>query len=192
MTGESKRTYYDGLNEASAALWRRWLELYEDRFERFFYNVRVGAGVRPAADLSPEMKRDWWALTALRIDVVAERENQTWCIEVAERPGTKILGSLQLYAHVLPLYQGTSPPRLDVIQARHAEDFLLPTDIRDKVIPALVCRFLGSDMQAVVQRAGIYPFVFPGAGYPRLPAQFLPATLSPGWSPTEPPIFPIL
>ena len=39
VTGESKRRSYEGLNEASAALWRRWLELYEDRFERFFYNV---------------------------------------------------------------------------------------------------------------------------------------------------------
>jgi len=175
------------LNEASAALWRRWLELYEDRFERFFYNVRVGAGVRPPADISPEMKRDWWALTALRIDAVAERENQTWCIEIAERPSTKILGSLQLYTHVLPLYQGQSPPRRDVIEARNAQDFLLPTDIRAIVIPALVCRFLGSDMAAVVEKAGIWVFVFPGAGAPKLPAQFLPGTQSPAWAPTPPP-----
>jgi hypothetical protein len=180
---ESERRSYEGLNEASAALWRRWLELYEDRFEAFYYNVRVGAGVRPPGEMSPELQRDWWALTALRIDVVAERENQTWCIEVAERPSTKILGSLQLYAHVLPLYQGRNPPRLDVIQARHAEDFLLPTDIRDIVIPALVCRFLGADMAAVVQQAGILAFVFPGAGLPKLPAQFLPSTLGPGWAP---------
>jgi hypothetical protein len=168
------------------ALWRRWLELYEDRFDRFFYNVRVGAGVRPRSDLSPEMKRDWWALTSLRIDAVGERENQTWCIEIAERPSTKILGSLQLYAHVLPLYQGQAPPRLDVIQARHAEDFLLPTDIREMVIPALVCRFLGSDMAAVVEKAGILTFVFPGAGYPKLPPQFLPGTQGPLWSPSVP------
>lgn len=174
---ESQRRSYEGLNEASIALWRRWLELYEDRFERFFYNVRVGAGVRPPADISPEMKRDWWALTALRIDAVAERENQTWCIEIAERPSTKILGSLQLYTHVLPLYQGQAPPRRDVIEARNAQDFLLPTDIREIVIPALVCRFLGSDMAATVEKAGIWAFVFPGAGAPKLPAQFLPGTL---------------
>lgn len=183
---ESQRRSYEGLNEASAALWRRWLELYEDRFERFFYNVRVGAGVRPPADLSPEMKRDWWALTCLRIDAVAERENQTWCIEIAERPSTKILGSLQLYTHVLPLYQGQAPPRRDVIEARNAQDFLLPTDIRPIVIPALVCRFLGSDMAAVVEKAGIWAFVFPGAGAPKLPAQFLPGTLSPAWAPAPP------
>jgi len=182
--GESKKRDYPGFVEASTALWRRWLELYEDRFDRFFYNVRVGAGVRPRADFSARDKRDWWALTSLRIDVVGERENQTWCIEVAERPSTKILGSLQLYTHILPLYQGQSPPRLDVIQDRHAEDFLLPTDIRDVVVPALVCRFLGLDMAATVQNAGILAFVFPGSGYPKLPPQFLPATQSPLWSPS--------
>jgi hypothetical protein len=175
VIGEHLKRSFEGLNEASIALWKRWLELYEDRFDSFYYNVRVGAGVRPPADLSPEMKRDWWAVTALRIDVVAERENQTWCIEIAERPSTKILGSLQLYAHVLPLYQGQAPPRIDVIRDRQATDFLLPTDIREIVIPALVCRFLGADMGATIANAGIVTFVFPGAGAPKLPAQFLPS-----------------
>ena len=180
---ESERSSYADMREASKALWRRWLELYQDRFEAFYYNVRVGAGTRPPAEHTPEMKRDWWSTTCLRIDVVAERENQTWCIEVAERPGAKIMGNLQLYTHLLPLYQGRNPPRRDVIAARHAEDFLLPTDIREIVIPALVCRFLGLDMAATVQKAGILAFVFPGAGPPKLPAQFLPGTLGPGWVP---------
>lgn len=177
--GESKKRTYDGLAEASIALWRRWLELYEDRFDRFFYNVRVGAGTRPRADLSPEDRRIWWSLTSLRIDAVGEREGQTWCFEIAERPSLKMLGALQLYTHILPLYQGQNPPRLDVIQDRHAEDFLLPTTIQDRVMPALVCRFLGLDMAAVVEKAGILTFVFPGAGYPKLPAQFLPSTPPP-------------
>ena len=177
---ESERPSYDGLNEASAALWRRWLELYQDRFETFYYNVRVGAGTRPAAGISAEDRRMWWSVTSLRIDAVGERENQTWCIEVAERPSTKILGQLQLYTHILPLYQGKNPPRLDVIKDRHAEDFLLPTDIREVVIPALVCRFLGADFAAVVQSAGIWAFVFPGAGLPKLPPQFLPSTQGAG------------
>jgi len=176
---ESRKPSYPNMLEASAALWRRWLELYQDKFERWFYNVHVGAGVRPPADLSPAMQRDWWALTALRIDVVAERQDQTWCIEVAERPSAKVLGNLQLYAHLLPLYQGQNPPKLAVIQARYATDLLLPTDIRPIVIPALVCRFLGSDMAAVLQKAGVIPFVFPGAGSPKLPAQFMPATVTP-------------
>lgn len=100
---------------------------------------------------------------------------------MAERPGAKVLGNLQLYAHLLPLYQGQNAQRREIIVARHAEDCLLAADIREIVIPALVCRFLGADMGAVVERAGIYAFVFPGAGLPKLPAQFLPATQGPGW-----------
>ena len=176
--GEAKRNSYENMSTASADLWRRWLKLYEDRFETFFYNVRVGAGVRPPADTTPEMKRAWWAETCLRIDAVGERADQTWCIEIAERPSAKILGQLQLYCHLLPKYQGTNAERPDVIESRNATDFLLPTMIRPIIVPALICRFLGQDMRAVVERAGIWVFVFPGSGSPSLPPQFLPSFAS--------------
>jgi hypothetical protein len=176
---EQNKPWYAGLNDVSAAIWRQWLVLYQDKFEAFWYNVRTGAGVRPPADFPPELKRDWYAITAMRIDVVAEREDQTWVIEVSERPGKKELGALQLYAHTLPLYQGQSPPQLELIKARNAVDFLLPTAIRPVIIPALVCRFLGSDMAAVFATAGIMSFVFPGMGGPKLPPQFLPSTVTP-------------
>ena len=92
-----------------------------------------------------------------------------------------MLGKLHLCAYLLPLYQGQDAQRRGIIMARHAEDFLLPTDIREIVIPALVCRFLGSDMAAVVERAGTWAFVFARAGLPKLPAQSLPATLGAAW-----------
>ncbi len=183
VPGESKRASYPDMREASVALWRQWLELYQDRFDAFYYNVRVGAGTRPRDDTRGDMRRDWWATTSLRIDVVAQRSGETWCIEVAERPTTKMLGSLQLYAHLLPQYQGPNPPKLDVIRDRCAEDFLIPTPIQARVVAALICRFLGADMRAVVEQAGILVFQFPGAGYPKLPPQFLPRTQSALWVP---------
>ena len=178
--GESKKHRYDNMMTASVDLWRKWLALYEDRFEKFYYNVRVGAGTRPPGDTTPVMARAWWADTALRIDAVGERENQTWVIEVAERPTRQILGSLQLYAHLLPRYQGTNAERPDVIASRNATDFVIQTDIRPIIIPALVCRFLGFDMAVVVKKAGIVPFIFPGAGRPLLPTQFMPSYFTPG------------
>ena len=177
--GEAKKNSYENMSTVSAELWRRWLALYEDRFDAFYYNVRVGAGVRPPADTTPEMKRAWWADTCLRIDAVGEREDQTWCIEIAERPSAKILGQLQLYTHLLPLYQGQKPERLDIIVSRGAESFLLPTMIRPIIIPALICRFLGYDMEAVIHKAGVLPFIFPGSGLPRLPEQFMPSYAAP-------------
>ena len=177
--GESKKNSYENMLPASVTLWRQWLTLYEDRFEAFYYNVRVGAGVRPPADTRPDMVRAWWADTALRIDAVGERENQTWVIEIAERPSAKILGNLQLYSHLLPKYQGTNAERPDVIQSRHATDLVIQTEIRAIIIPALICRFLGFDMQAVVERAGVYVFKFPGTGSPTLPTQFMPSYATP-------------
>jgi hypothetical protein len=177
MTGEDQRGAYPNMLPASADLWRKWLKLYQDKFEQFYYNVRVGAGVRPPSGLSPDMIRDWWATTALRIDVVGERQDQTWCIEVAERPSTKILGSLQLYTTILPKYQGQNAQKMDVIQARNATDFLLPTMIRAHVIPALICRYLGTDFKDTIHSAGIFVFQFSGSSPPILPTQFLPSTL---------------
>jgi hypothetical protein len=174
MTGEDKRATYPGLLEPSVSLWRQWLQLYQGKFETFYYNVRVGAGVRPPATVSPDMMRDWWAQTSLRMDAVGEREDQTWVFEIAERPGTKILGQLQLYSHITPLYQGQNAQRRDVIANRNAEDFLLPTDIRGTIVPALICRFLGQDMAATVAKAQILVFKFPGNAAPFLPASFLP------------------
>jgi hypothetical protein len=52
------------------------------------------------------MRRDWYAVTALRIDPVRERENRTWWLELAEGPGAKVLGNVQVHAHLLPFYQG--------------------------------------------------------------------------------------
>ena len=80
--GESKLSSYDGLLANSTELWRKFLKLYEDRFDKFWYNVRVGAGTRPPLATSPEMQRMWWATTCLRIDVVGERPGESWVFEV--------------------------------------------------------------------------------------------------------------
>jgi hypothetical protein len=75
--GESKRPYYEGLNGPSPPLWLRFPELSPDRFEAFSYTARAGAGVRAPGKHPPQMRRDWYAVTALRIDLVRDRENQT-------------------------------------------------------------------------------------------------------------------
>ncbi len=178
MTGEDQRGAYPGLLGTSVDLWVKWLKLYQDKFEAFHYNVRVGAGVRPPVNTTPDMARDWWAQTCLRIDALGEREDQTWVIEIAERPSTKILGQLQLYTHITPIYQGQNATRRDIIANRNAEDFLIPSDIRKVIIPALICRYLGSDFAATIAKAGIYVFQFSGTGPAVLPAQFMPSTMA--------------
>lgn len=178
--GESKLPSYDGLLANSTELWRKFLKLYEDRFEKFWYNVRVGAGTRPPLTTSRDMQRMWWATTCLRIDVVGERPGESWVFEVAPHPTSRVVGNLQLYAHLLPLYQGRSATKMDVIVGRNAQDFLLDTIIHDKIITALVCVSIGSDFRASIERVGIMVFTFPDVGQPKLPPQFLPSFAAAG------------
>jgi len=176
--GEAKIRSYDGLLAPSVVLWRQWLELYEDKFDRFFYNVRVGAGTRIPFNATPETRRMWWADSALRIDAVGERTNQTWVIEISPRVTSRVTGNLQLYAHLIPLYQGQNAVKRDVIANRNAEDFLIDTEIREIIIPALICQSIGLDMRATVEKAGIVIFEFPFQQMPKLPTQFMPSTLA--------------
>jgi len=159
---ESERYYYEGLNAQSTALWRRFLELYQDRFESFEYNVRVGQGIHAPSGIPEEWARIWQMLTQKRIDCVAERENQTWVIEIEERPGARTFGQVGLYMHLLPKYR----------------------PVRAVLIGAVVSARMGFDMGGAFRAQEILYFVFPPSGYPSLPPQFLPAVQSPLWSPT--------
>lgn len=164
VIGESKRRYYEGLNEPSTELWRKWLELYEDRFDSFEYNVRVGRGLDPGPNASEEMKRMWYMVTTKRVDVVAERENQTWVIEIEERPGLRTLGQVQGYLYLLPQYRA----------------------VREVLIGAVISGRMGFDMAGAFRGHQILYFIFPSVGYPKLPPTFLPATQTAAWYPGAP------
>ena len=159
--GEKNKPWYAGLNEQSIVLWRKFLELYEDRYDSFEYNVRVGRGIDPGPGVSKEMRDMWYAVTTKRLDVVANREDQTWVIEIEERPGARTFGQVLLYLHLLPQYY----------------------PVRKKLIGGLVCARLGFDMTAAFRANEVLYFQFPPGGYPKLPPTFLPSTLSPLWSP---------
>lgn len=165
VIGEEKRPSYEGLNDLSADLWRKFLALYADRFDSFEYNVRVGRGLDPGPSVSEEMRRMWFAVTTKRIDVVAERENQTWVIEIEDRPGARTFGQVNLYMQLLPKYH----------------------PFRDIIIGAVISARMGFDMAGAFRNSQILYFVFPPSGLPKLPPQFLPAMQSPAWSPQEGP-----
>lgn len=157
MYGEKLRPWYDGLNQQSADLWRKFLELYEDRFDSFAYNVRVGRGIDPGPSVTEEMRRMWYAVTTKRIDVVAERENQTWVIEIEDRPGARTFGQVALYMYLLPQYQ----------------------PVREILIGAVISARMGYDMGSAFRSQKVWYFVFPPGGKPSLPPQFMPSVLTP-------------
>lgn len=161
VSGEDKKRSYPGLNDLSADLWRKFLELYQDRFESFEYNVRVGRGIDPGPSVTPEMREMWRAVTTKRIDVVAVRENQTWVIEVEDRPGARTFGQVALYLYLLPQYH----------------------PVREILIGAVISQRMGFDMSRAFRSQQVLYFVFPPSGPPSLPPQFLPSVQIPPQTP---------
>lgn len=148
----SERDYatFPGLNSSSIDLWRQFLKLYEDRFYRFEYDVHVGEGIRPPANFSDIEKAQWKRLTQKRIDVVAQAPGATWIIEIMERPGLATLGQILGYLHFAKNYLNPQPA----------------------LIGAVVSRYMGYDMGGALTAHGVYYFVFPVQGGPRVPTNF--------------------
>lgn len=151
-TLEKDRPSYEGLNDSATDLWRKWLALYEDKFNSYQYNVRVGQGIAPAAWMNDDEKAQWKSLTQKRIDVVAERPGETWIIEIAERPGLREFGQVTAYQHFAKLHLKVQP----------------------LVRGAIISRFMGYDMGNTLIAHGVMFFVFPISKPPRVPPSFMP------------------
>lgn len=78
-------------------IWEKYISQHEHEFERLYYNVRVGGQVIDDPNISPEMLKMWYSVNAKRIDVLAEKEDEVWIIEVTSRPGLRAVGQLATY-----------------------------------------------------------------------------------------------
>lgn len=152
MTSEAERYKYPGLNSQSTALWRKFLKYYQTSFESFEYNVRVGQGIRAPAYFTEAEKEQWKALTQKRVDVVAERSNQTWIFEIQERADLRTLGQLLGYRHLVAAYHGT----------------------REKIMLGMICARLGYDMGIALRQNGVLIFYIPPTKNPFFPPTFMP------------------
>lgn len=160
MPSELNRGYYPGLNQSSVELWREWLGFYEDMFENYQYNVRVGQGIQSPAHLTDEEKRLWKMLTQKRIDVLCERLGESWIIEIVERPGLASIGQLVGYMHL-------------------AQQYL---EMKERTRLALICARLGHDMAAIFRAQNVLVFLFPPGKQPSFPPTFLPTGYTPSAS----------
>jgi hypothetical protein len=154
---ELNRGSYPGLITSATDLWRKFLTYYESDFSKFDYNVRVGQGITPPAYLTDAEKSLWKALTQKRIDVVAERFDETWIFEIAERPGLREVGQIIGYGHLAAAYLKLKP----------------------NLKYAVICARLGHDMAGIFKAEGVLVFFFPPAGAPSFPPSFLPGNIPP-------------
>ncbi len=78
-------------------VWYRFLEKYESFFDNLYYDVLLGGPTLTKAEREDPILRMWRTNNSKRADAVAELSDEVWIIEVAERPGLRAVGQLQVY-----------------------------------------------------------------------------------------------
>jgi len=98
LTEKDKR-YYTHLLPEESKVWRRFLEKYEDRFERYEYDIHVGKGAIPPGEIDNKYKENFSRLTRKRIDVVGFVGTRPVIIEVRPYVAYHLAGKLEGYRY---------------------------------------------------------------------------------------------
>lgn len=122
---QAERLKYPGLLPREIIILRTWLLAHELEYDRFEYNVRVGAGVDPGPQWPENIRKQAIENTQKRIDAVAYKGDSATIIEVKDRAGASAIGQLLTY---LPLFEEAFPayksPAMILITNRVQPDLL--------------------------------------------------------------------
>ncbi len=119
----SDRDRFPGLLPVEVAILRPWLAKHEKEYDRFDFNVRVGAGFDPGPTWDVATRGMAVANSQKRIDAVGYQGTQPTIIEVKERAGTSALGALLTYAHLFAMqFRGLAAPKLLLVTNRLQPD----------------------------------------------------------------------
>ena len=116
---------YPHLLASDIPIWERFIDLHGPKFDGFDYDVHVGKGIEPPADVPPNIRNMAIHLTQKRIDAVGHQPGKLWLIEVKERPGVGAVGQIISY---ITLYRRQFNPQLKLIPAIVAD--IIEPDIR--------------------------------------------------------------
>ena len=78
-------------------VWYRFLKTYGNQFLKLYYDCLLGGIYLSEEEKNDVMLYSWRVNTAKRADAIAELEKQVWIIEVADDPGLRAIGQLQVY-----------------------------------------------------------------------------------------------
>jgi hypothetical protein len=92
-------TKYKHMLKEDEKIWERFLEQYGGDFIGFEYDVLVGRGAEIPPDTPEEYRKQIETVSKLRIDVVAEKENEIWIIEVKPESKLSAIGQLPSYEY---------------------------------------------------------------------------------------------
>ena len=90
------------------AIWRQFLNILEDEFDEFRYDVHCGPKFRLEDPNIPWLGDFSERALTLRIDVLAFKEGECWLCEVKPNAGLGALGQLMAYRYYLDpaVYEG--------------------------------------------------------------------------------------
>ena len=78
-------------------VWYRFLDKYEPFIDKLYYDVLLGGPTLTKNELKDPIIRMMRTNNSKRADAIAELSDEIWIIEVAERPGLRAVGQLQVY-----------------------------------------------------------------------------------------------
>lgn len=120
---QADRLNFPGMLPREIIVWKAWLELHEKEYERFDYNVRVGAGDDPGPSYSDDIRRMAIANSQKRLDAIAYQGPNPFIFEVKDRAQLSAVGQLigydALWKHDHP---GEPAPTLVLVTNRTTAD----------------------------------------------------------------------
>jgi len=83
--------------EPDHPVWYRFLDKYGQYFKALYYNCLLGGPFLTGEQLEDPLQRMWRFNTSKRADAIADLEDEVWIIEVADYPGLRSVGQLEVY-----------------------------------------------------------------------------------------------
>lgn len=157
---QSERLKYPGMLPDEIIIFREWLKLHEQAYDRFDYNVRIGQGIDPGPSFSPEVRRDAILITQLRLDAVAwQGTGGRELPDTTDSPAQVYAVAPNAVATIIEVKRNAGPANVgqlvtydsvwirDNAAARPPKLMLVVSAFRQNILPA-VQRF-GIDLQVV-------------------------------------------
>ena len=148
FAGEQSR--YPGMPVAEQLVWRAFLQVHGAEYDRFDYNVRLGAGVTPPEEIIEPWRSASIAASKPRADAIGWQGTTPTIFEIERYAKSDALGQILHYRDVWEAENttATSPvlaivcsdhtPALDIsLEAHGIALYTVPTDFSSLVPPRL-------------------------------------------------------
>ncbi len=83
--------------ETDHPVWYRFLDKYGRYFISLYYNCLLGGPFLTKEQAEDPFQKMWRFNTSKRADAIADLEDEIWIIEVADYPGLRAIGQLEVY-----------------------------------------------------------------------------------------------